>query len=496
MKPALVCTPIVLLLALLIPVSAQRRDDTISGAFSRTPYRVGERLTYNVSFSNIISAAHVELRVAARGTFFGRDAFQLRGSVRTTGLVNVALFALNNEYITYVDPETGVPFRSQQIIREAARSSDTTFEFQPASGTFDFLSALYRLRALPLAEGSTHALTVRGENREYQVELKVSDRQTIKTNVGSYNSLVTQVRVKNDNGLDNIRVYFSDDERHLPVLITARHAAGEIRAELAGSDMVAPQPQKTPPGTPGPIAQPINPPRTNGSSSGNNGSLENLPFKIGEQLTYQVYLGNVAQPAATASFQVRGRSRYFENDGLLLAATAQTTNAIQRLFFANDRINTYVDPKTLLPYRSEMNLIEGRRRLDQILTLNQNYGTASNEKGERIEIPVGTHDFISFFYALRTFNLNPPKRNAISLLVNNEVKTLFISALKRETIRLGEQDIQAIQLSLTTDDPQSDRYQLRAWVSADERRLPLRLTAQTEIGQVRADLAIIPLTSQ
>jgi hypothetical protein len=128
--------------------------------------------------------------------------------------------------------------------------------------------------------------------------------------------------------------------------------------------------------------------------------------------------------------------------------------------------------------------------------LNQNYGTASNEKGERIEIPVGTHDFISFFYAVRTFNLNPPKRNAISLLVNNQVKTLFISALKRETIRLGEQDIQAIQLSLTTDDPQSDRYQLRAWVSADGRRLPLRLTAQTEIGQVRADLAIIPLTSQ
>jgi hypothetical protein len=485
-----------LLLALLVPVSAQRTEDSISAPLHRTPYQVGERLTYNVSFSNIISAAHVELRVVARGTFFGRDALQLRGSVRTTGLVNVALFALNNEYITYVDPETGLPFRTQQIIRETTRSSDLTNEFEPASGTFDFLSALYRLRALPLREGSAHAFTVRGENREYQVEFKVSGRRTIKTSVGSFNSLVTRVRVRNDHGLDNIRIYFSDDERHLPVLITLKHAAGEIRAELAGSDMIAPRSEKSPP-TAGPVTQPINPPpNSGGPPSGNSGELENLPFKIGEQLTYQVYLGTVAQPAATASFHVRGRSRYFEHDGLLLTASAQTTNAIQRLFFANDRINTYVDPKTLLPYRTEMNLIEGRRRLDQILTLNQNYGTASTDKGERIEIPVGTHDFISFFYALRTFNLTPPKRNAISLLVNNQTKTLFISALKRETIRLGERDIPAIQLSLTTDDPQGDRYQLRAWVSADARRLPLRLTAQTEIGQVRADLAIIPLTSQ
>jgi hypothetical protein len=51
-------------------------------------------------------------------------------------------------------------------------------------------------------------------------------------------------------------------------------------------------------------------------------------------------------------------------------------------------------------------------------------------------------------------------------------------------------------VSLTTDDPQPDKFQLRAWVSDDRRRLPLRLTAVTELGPVRADLAIIPLTSQ
>ena len=61
---------------------------------------------------------------------------------------------------------------------------------------------------------------------------------------------------------------------------------------------------------------------------------------------------------------------------------------------------------------------------------------------------------------------------------------------------MGSQSIPAIQLSLTTDDSPSDKFQLRAWISDDKRRLPLRLTATTEIGPLRADLAIIPVISQ
>ena len=52
-----------------------------------------------------------KLQVASHGNHFGRDAIQLRAHVETTGVVNVALFAINNDYVTYIDPETGLPFR-------------------------------------------------------------------------------------------------------------------------------------------------------------------------------------------------------------------------------------------------------------------------------------------------------------------------------------------------------------------------------------------------
>jgi hypothetical protein len=99
---------------------------------------------------------------------------------------------------------------------------------------------------------------------------------------------------------------------------------------------------------------------------------------------------------------------------------------------------------------------------------------------------------LSVLYALRSFNLTPPKRNAVSILINNRPRTLFITSVKREMIDLGGQKIAAVQLSLTTDDQQGDKLGLRLWVSEDNRRLPLRLTANTPLGQARADLAIIP----
>src|SRR6185312_12749306 len=193
--------------------------------FSPAPYRVGERLTYNVSFSNFVSAAHIELLIAARGNFFGRDAIQLKGHIETTGMDNGALFAVNNDYISYVDPVTGMPFRGQQILRAASRTSDTSADFnQPAGvaafpskrtgefpGTYDFISVIYRVRALPLTPGSSYYMTVRDGSVVYDVKLDVTGNEAIKTNVGSFNTIVCRLRVKNNSQINGygIEIYFS-----------------------------------------------------------------------------------------------------------------------------------------------------------------------------------------------------------------------------------------------------------------------------------------------
>jgi hypothetical protein len=174
----------------------------------------------------------------------------------------------------------------------------------------------------------------------------------------------------------------------------------------------------------------------------------------------------------------------------------QTTGPGQTLFPVSDQISSYVDASTVLPFRTELALVEGKRRARFVVSADQGSGSALFEDGTRIEVPVGTHDLLSVFYALRSFDLTPGKRNAVSLLVNKRPRLLFITALRAATIQLGGQPIPAVELALATSDPGGDKLALRLWVSTDKRRLPLRLTAQTPLGPVRADLAIIPTVLQ
>ncbi len=494
-----------LFLALLLPVFGKVFDADGGSGFSQAPYQLGESLTYNVSYSNFPSVAHVQVQVVSRGDYAGRDSIQLRAHVKTTEIVSVALLAINNDYTTFIDPDSGQPIHSQVISHEITKDNESSRDFSQiadgsnqsnVSGLYDFLSAFYRIRALPLAVGSDYSLSVKGEANTYSVEVKVTDRQSVKTTVGSFNTLVAQVRTSS--GLiKNARVYFSDDARHIPVMITAKVGTGELRTELAGSELLPPQPQAAPIAmgtpTPAPVSTPTPASRLPSTIVP---TAEDWPFKVGEQLNYQLYLNQGLSVVGIATFQVRGHSRYFDQDGLWLSVKAQTIGPAQRLFAANDQIDSYVDPKSLLPYHTDFKLVEGRRRLNRNLTFRQDYGVITTEKHEKIEIPVGTHDYLSFFYAMRTFNVEPKRKNAISILVENKPKTLVVNSINRERIQLGDQRLPAISVTLTTDDPQSDKYQIRVWLSDDKRRLPLRISCVTELGPLQADLAILPTARQ
>jgi Protein of unknown function (DUF3108) len=503
---ALTVTCLAGFLFVLTAVSAQDKPELPSAPFDPAVYRVGERLTYNVSFAQFITAGHIEMFIAGRGRYFERDGIQLQAHVETSGVVNVALLSLNNDYTTYVDAATGLPYRAQQVVREAGRTTEASSEYnQPAgtdaipgklragesSGIFDLLSAIYRLRAMQLTVGSTHNFTVRTESQDYQADVRVMGHSMVKTNVGSFNALVVKVRMS-DSPIYNIVVYLSDDEWHVPVLVTGRHDDGEIRAELAASELLTPAaPAVTP--TPAPVAP--NPPTNTvvtPPTNSNSGPSLNLPFKVGEQLNYQVYLGSSAEPVGSVTFAVTARGRYFNRDGLLFTVTAQTNGAGGRLFFVNDKILSYVDPETLLPFHTEMNFAEGKWRNTRIYTVDQDRGAVTTDKNQRIEIPVGTHDLISAIYAIRTFDLSPKRQNAISILAISQPRTLLVNSQQRETIELNGQQIPALLVTLSTDDTEKNRLQIRMWVGDDARHLPLRIAAVTPLGAVRADLVIKP----
>jgi hypothetical protein len=522
----------ILALSLALAASLFTRPGALAQSATPQTLRVGEKLTYSVSFSNFPIAAHVQLYVAGRGSYFNREGYELRAHVETVEQVRAALLALDNYYFTYIDPQTGLPYRSRvteasqqtppptpQAQDPAPQTADITtipspLDADPTPSIHDLVSAIYSLRALPLAPGSVYPVSAQVAGTQYDAELRVAGRESVKTLAGSFNALAAQLRFRKNHEADDyhIQIYFSDDARRVPVLVTARLRSGELRAELASDETVLPIPNAVPPiSTP---AQPTNtpppniaqaPPRTSpttrpsappasGAASGR--APGDLPFDVGEQLNFNFYLGDSQQPAGTASFTVRSRGRYFNQDGLLITSTMATSPALQNLFPVRDTVATYVSTTTLLPFRNELQIQEGTHRVQGVVTFDQERGTAIATDGKTVEIPVGTYDFVSVLYALRSFDLTPPKRNAVSLLINKHPRTLFITSVSRDMIDLGSQHISAYQLTLATDDAQGNRFNLRLWVGADKRRLPLRLLATTPLGAVRADLSIIPITRQ
>ena len=483
------------------------------------PYRVGEKLTYNISFSNFADAGHVELLVADAGQYFNRPGVVLRAHLQTSGVVSAALLSINQDYLSYINPANGQPYYTQQVIREgeiSSRNVETEYN-QPLGavavapgptgllpGEFDFLAALYRCRAFPLENKGSYALTVRQGAKSYRATLRVLGRTNVKTNVGTLAAWETEITT-NESSANSYRprIYFTVDDRHVPVLIKLRHKAGEIVAQLAGSEFV-PRPNKNAPGTPAPIVSDnddsddkpnvVLPRTVSVSAAGGNGrTLGNLPFTLGEQLNYNVYLTRIKEPVGTVTYEVKQRAPFVNKDALTLTVLAQTNAALQKIFTARHQITSIVDFNTLLPYRTDMNIQEGRDKTVQQLNWEQDRGQVMPVGGgPRVEIPVGTHDYVSLFYALRSFNLTPKKRTAVVLLINNRPRTLFIESLKRDTLELDGLQVPALNLALTLDDGTADRFVLRLWVSDDARRLPLRLTATLAKGVVRADLQIKP----
>jgi hypothetical protein len=494
------------LFVLFIPyiVSAQQRDNTASLPFNAAAYRIGERLTYNVNYASFVSAAHVELLVASRGKFFGREGIQLRAHVETSGVINVALLSINNDYTTFVYPESGLPYRAQQVVREAGRTTEAEVDYnQPAGidaippklrlgefpGVYDLLSAVYRGRAMPLAPGFAYMINVRNENDEYAAAIKVTGKQLIKTNVGSFDALVAKIDIKRS-PLDNVRVYFSDDEWHVPVLVTAKYRDGDIRMELAGSQLTTPAAVPRPSVEPA-TANPTPTPATSPTMVPTSGAGLDLPFKVGEQLNYRVFVGNANTAIGSMNLSLKTRGRFFNRDGLQFTWLAQTSGG--GILPIKDQMTSFVDPDTLVPFRTEINFAEGSWRNTRNYNLDQERGVATVEgKTDRQEIPIGTHDLVSALYAIRTFDFTGLRQNAISIMAVDRPRTLFVKAERRETIDLNGQKIAAIMLKVTTDDPEPDKLQIRIWIGDDSRRLPLRITAAMGTAAVRADLVITP----
>ncbi|HEX2639237.1 MAG TPA: hypothetical protein VHL50_01640, partial [Pyrinomonadaceae bacterium] len=136
-----------------------------------TPFRIGERLSYNFSFERYRDIAFGEIYVVSRGKLGDADAVELRSRFKTMELVSAAFFTIDESRTTFAAAETGAPLYVRRTNNASIQSNQAVSNYlnNPASG-FDLLTLIYKIRN----SGGSGIFTLLENDHSYTVAVQVA----------------------------------------------------------------------------------------------------------------------------------------------------------------------------------------------------------------------------------------------------------------------------------------------------------------------------------
>jgi hypothetical protein len=248
--------PGIFLCALALAATAQAQQNAVlpspHAAFS---FPEKQTLTYSVDW-RVFPAGTAVVHFERRD---GRE--RVSATADTTGAINL-LFHVGDRFQSDFDLERGCSYDFDKETVEGRRQIDSTLRIdygqeksfydernlvtkqsrhvEWASGgcLTDLLSGVFYAASQPLEIGHSFVLPVADYLRIVPVTMKVEGREEIKTALGTFKTI--RVQPTADAGVvknrGNIWIWYTDDERHLPVQMRARLFWGTITFRLTGKE--------------------------------------------------------------------------------------------------------------------------------------------------------------------------------------------------------------------------------------------------------------------
>jgi hypothetical protein len=215
-------------------------------------------------------------------------------------------------------------------------------------------------------------------------------------------------------------------------------------------------------------------------------------FQVGEQLTYDISWLNIT--AGTAVMAVSGAGTDGARPLAKLITTAQSRPAITKFFPVDNRVESSVDPATLLPEHLTFKRREGKKKEDIEYIFHQKEGAVTVVKAwgnETLEMPPGTQDVIScLYYARSALSLQPGSSLTMNVYHDKKNRKLDVRVEEIETISGSWGKVQAVRVLVVM--PFQGLFlnqgNIRVWFTNDDRRIPVRMKAKVIIGSIVADL--------
>jgi hypothetical protein len=222
---------------------------TQSPQLREVAFNPGEQLEYAISYGPV-PAGSMQLEVLELITFAGRPAYHFASQVESNRAVSY-IYEIESEEEAWFDAERlySLRYKRESVENDKERERNYTFdqernlrvqpdgETKPASPrAVDQLSMIYYLRLLPYAQGAKFTLRNQADPDDNPLTVRVVKKERIKVPAGTFETWVVEMHLVTDSGVfkkgGENRIWFTTDERHVPVRLSSKIGLGSFRAEL------------------------------------------------------------------------------------------------------------------------------------------------------------------------------------------------------------------------------------------------------------------------
>lgn len=224
-------------------------------SYGQKAFNEGEWLRYRMSYSKFFKAGEASLEIKKDKN--NPNGLHIVGKGRTTGLVSL-FFSVNDNYETYIDRNTKLPYRFIRKINEDGFTKDVEIlfnqqkhiadvndkknkvrqKYQTVKNIQDMLSTLYFLRDKDISnlkKGYEISLSIFFDEKTYPFKLRFLGKSVIKTKFGKVRTLKFMPIVQKGRVFkaeESVTVWITDDKNKIPVSIRASLSVGSLRADL------------------------------------------------------------------------------------------------------------------------------------------------------------------------------------------------------------------------------------------------------------------------
>jgi hypothetical protein len=227
-------------------------------------------------------------------------------------------------------------------------------------------------------------------------------------------------------------------------------------------------------------------------------TVANTAFGPGEHLAFEikwgVITGGYASLAVDGIEWIDGRPAYH------LVSEARSAGIVNTFYKVRDRNDAWLDQQALVSVRYEKRIREGKYRIEETADLDQvahRYVVDSyridkdRQETKEGQIPPHVLDVFGSLYYVRTLPLAVGASYTMDVFSNGKVFPLVVKVLKREKVKVPAGKYDCFRVQPILREPGifvSKGRKLEVWLTADERRMPVRMRSEVFIGHVAADL--------